>query len=195
MMARILGILGCAALSAHAGAKPLVPLRSAPDDFGFHVVVESGYLWKTGNNSAHDYEAVPTLISLLTPEMFTLWDGKIRVRNRFTLLHEAFTSGPEDYYFGVAAAPSLEWTMGPRSTMFLAVGGGAGWINSSGGADGQGQDLSFNWFAHTGLRHSIGGSLEISCGPYFTHHSNLGMTDPNPGIDLFGVMAGLSWKF
>ncbi|MES2997561.1 MAG: acyloxyacyl hydrolase [Verrucomicrobiota bacterium] len=195
MIPRIAGIFLCAVFSAHAGTKAPVPMNSAPDNFGFHVTLDSGYLWKTGGNSAHDYEAVPTLVSLLTPEMFSLWDGKISVRNRFTLIHEAYTSGPEDYYFGAAAAPSLEYEIDRFTTAFLAVGGGAGWINSSGGAEGQGQDLAFNWFAHAGLRRQVFESLELSTGAYFTHHSNRGMTDPNPGIDLLGFTVGLGWRF
>ena len=30
---------------------------------------------------------------------------------------------------------------------------------------------------------------------YFTHHSNLGMTDPNPGIDVLGLNVGLVFAF
>lgn len=196
MIPRIAGIFLCGAVSAHAGTETPAQLHSAPEEFGFEVTLDSGYLWKTGNNSAHAYEAVPTLVSLLTPEMFTLWDGKIVVRNRFTMIHEAYTSGPEDYYFGAAAAPSFEYAFPDARTMaFLAVGGGAGWINSSGGPDGQGQDLSFNWFAHLGLRREIFTNTTVSAGAYFTHHSNLGMTDPNPGIDLVGFTLGMSWKF
>lgn len=162
----------------------------------WEVTLDSGYLWQVGHNTDNDYEAIPTLVSLLSPEMFTLWDGKITVRNRFTLIHEAYTVGPEDYYLGVAAAPSLEAEVFDSfTTAFFSIGGGAGWINSSGGTDGQGQDLAFNWFAHLGLRRQVFENLTISAGAYFTHHSNLGMTDPNPGMDLLGFTVGLGWKF
>ncbi|NJM37631.1 MAG: acyloxyacyl hydrolase, partial [Akkermansiaceae bacterium] len=32
-------------------------------------------------------------------------------------------------------------------------------------------------------------------GAYFIHHSNLGLTDPNPGIDALGFTLGCSFKF
>jgi hypothetical protein len=32
-------------------------------------------------------------------------------------------------------------------------------------------------------------------GAYFTHHSNLGMTDPKPGIDALGFTLECAWKF
>lgn len=35
--------------------------------------------------------------------------------------------------------------------------------------------------------------LGLLAGAYFTHHSNLGMTQPNPGIDVLGVNIGVVW--
>ena len=37
--------------------------------------------------------------------------------------------------------------------------------------------------------------ISLLGGIYFIHHSNLGLTDPNPGIDALGFTLGCSWKF
>ena len=163
--------------------------------------LESGYLWKIRENSPLDYEIIPTQLTLRSPVMFTLWEDesgqKIVVRNRFALLAETFTQGPEDYYFGLTAAPSVEyWFPSEKTSLFFSVGGGFGWLNSSGGAGGgQGQDLAFNWFSQLGIRQQICENLTLLGGAYFLHHSNLGMTDPNPGIDALGFTIGCSFKF
>ena len=36
-------------------------------------------------------------------------------------------------------------------------------------------------------------TVAVTAGAFFTHHSNLGMTNPNPGIDVLGVKLGLTW--
>lgn len=38
-----------------------------------------------------------------------------------------------------------------------------------------------------GLRRQLSQKLGLTAGLYFTHHSNLCMTSPNPGIDVLGV--------
>jgi hypothetical protein len=166
---------------------------------GWEFSVESGYLWQVGNNSDADYEIIPTLLTLRSPVVWTWWQDaegrEIVVRNRFTGIFEAFVDSPEDYYIGMAAAPSIEYVFAPGSSAFFSIGGGAGWTNSAGGPDGQGQDLAFNWFTHLGLRHWLRENLSLTGGIYFTHHSNLGMTDPNPGIDALGFTVGLGWRF
>ena len=58
-----------------------------------------------------------------------------------------------------------------------------------------GQDFTLNWFSQLGIRQSITEDLSILGSAYFTHHSNGGMTDPNPGIDALGFTVGLGWKF
>ncbi len=162
--------------------------------------LESGYLWNVGNNTDIDYEIIPTQLTLRSPVAWTLWEdeagAKLIVRNRFSALFEAITKGPEDYYLGLAAAPSIEyWFPSQKTSAFFSIGGGFGWINSSGGEQGQGQDFTFNWFSQLGLRQKISEDLSILGGLYFIHHSNLGLTDPNPGIDALGFTLGFSWKF
>lgn len=162
--------------------------------------LESGYLWQVGHNTDIDYEIIPTQLTLRSPVVWTWWKdengAEIVVRNRFSALFETITAGPEDYYIGMAAAPSIEyWFPSGKTSAFFSIGGGAGWINSSGGTDGQGQDLSFNWFSQLGLRREITENISVLAGVYFIHHSNLGMTDPNPGIDALGFTLGCGWKF
>lgn len=172
----------------------------AHDADKWEMTVESGYLWNIGHNTDINYEIVPTQLTLRSPIVWTLWEdetgAKIVIRNRFSALFEAITRGPEDTYIGLAGAPSIEyWFPSQQTSAFLSIGGGFGWTNSSGGPQGLGQDFTFNWFTQLGLRQKITENISLLAGPYFIHHSNLGLTDPNPGIDAFGFTLGCSWKF
>jgi len=162
--------------------------------------LETGYLWNVGNNTAINYEIIPTQLTLRSPSVWTPWENgagaRIVVRNRFSALFETITHGPEDYYVGLAAAPSLEyWFPSQQTSAFFSLGGGFGWTNSSGGTDGLGQDFTFNWFSQLGIRQKITPDLTLLAGLYFIHHSNLGLTDPNPGIDALGFTLGCAWSF
>lgn len=175
-------------------------MASASPADTWELGLEGGYLWQAGDSTDADYEIIPTQLTLRSPVVWTWWKdesgAEIVVRNRFSALVETFAEGPEDYYLGAAAAPSVEyWFPSGKTSAFLSVGGGAGWTNSAGGKDGQGQDLSFNWFAQLGLRREIAENLSVMAGVYFIHHSNLGMTDPNPGIDALGFTIGIARRF
>lgn len=166
----------------------------------WECALESGYLWKIRENSPLDYEIIPTQLVLRSPVVFTLWKDEagraLIVRSRFAAISETITEGPEDYYLGLSAAPSLEYWLPSSQTSFVcSIGGGLGWINSAGGTGGQGQDLAFNWFSQLAVRQHLRDDLSLIAGLYFVHHSNLGMTDPNPGIDALGFTLGLAWKF
>jgi hypothetical protein len=120
------------------------------------------------------------------------------VRNRFSLLIEPIVRGPESYFIGVAAAPSIEWWNAARSfSAFFSIGGGFGWMDSQGYAvaGAQGQDLSLNWFMHGGLRARLTDRLDAAVGLYFQHISNGGMDDVNPGVDALGPTVGIGWRF
>lgn len=187
----LLATAACAAAEEPAEVRPY-------DSWEF--VFESGYLYQVGDNTDADYEIIPTQLTLRSPVVATWWvdesGAEIIVRSRYSALIETFTQGPEDYYLGAAAAPSIEyWFPSGKTSAFFSIGGGAGWTNSAGGKDGQGQDLSFNWFAQLGMRQQIAEDVSLLAGVYFIHHSNLGMTDPNPGIDALGVTLGLGWRF
>ncbi len=166
----------------------------------WELTMESGYLWNVGNNTDIDYEIIPTQLTLRSPVVFTWWrdenGAEIVVRHRCSLLMETITAGPESYFLGVAAAPSVEyWFPDDTTSLFFSIGGGFGWTDSSGGTDGMGQDFTLNWFTQLGIRRELMENISISGGVYFIHHSNLGMTDPNPGIDALGFTLGVGWKF
>jgi hypothetical protein len=172
--------------------------EKSPDSWEW--TLESGWLTQVGNNTGADYEIIPTQLTLRSPVVWTWWsadDGsQLIVRHRISVLYGTIIQGPEDYHLGFNAAPSIEyWLPSGMTSLFFSLGGGAGWINSAGGADGQGQDLAFNWFSHLGVRQRISEHSSLFAGVYFIHHSNLGMTDPNPGIDALGFTLGIGMTF
>lgn len=162
--------------------------------------VETGYLSKIKHNSPLDYRVVPTQLVWRSPAAFDLWrheDGsRLLFRHRLALLAETLPRGAEDYYLGFSGAPSVElWLPNRRTALFYAIGGGAGYINAKGVPGGQGQKFTLNWFTQFGLRHQLSQRTAVAGSAYFVHHSNLGMTDPNPGIDALGLSLGLIWNF
>jgi lipid A 3-O-deacylase len=166
----------------------------------WEFVVESGYLWNVGDNTSIDYEIIPTQLTFRSPTMWTWFSGddgsRLVVRNRFAAIFETITVGPEDYYIGLSAAPSIEyWFPSETTSIFFSIGGGVGLTNSTDVFDGQGQDFTFNWFSQLGVRQQITKDLSLLGGAYFVHHSNGGQTDPNPGIDALGFTIGLGMKF
>lgn len=176
-----------------------MPALAHPTD-SWEFTLESGYLRNVGNNTSIDYEIIPTQLTFRSPVTWELWHGetgaKLVVRNRFSALFETITDGPESHYLGLAAAPSLEyWLPSERTSLFCSIGGGFGWTDSSGGSDGLGQDFTFNWFSQLGIRQKLTEHVSLLGGLYFIHHSNLGLTEPNPGIDALGFSLGCSWQF
>jgi hypothetical protein len=166
----------------------------------WEVAIEAGYLEKVRHNSPLDYVIVPMQAAWRSPAMFDLWNGengaRLAVRHRVAVVLESYLEGAEDYYFAFAGSPSFElWAADRKSALFFEIGGGAGLTNSKGVAGGQGQDLAFNWFTQLGLRYQFNQDQAFTAAGYFTHHSNLGMTDPNPGIDVLGINLGMVWQF
>lgn len=160
--------------------------------------MESGYLWKVGNETPLDYELAPQIISVRGPRHFggTAFGGKWFVRPQYSLLLEAFFEGPESYYLGFSASPVAEWWNADESfSVFAAVGGGFGMVDSQDVAGAQGQDFTLNWFAKSGMRFRIANEWYLSTAIFFQHMSNRGMTDPNPGLDALGGLIGISRPF
>jgi lipid A 3-O-deacylase len=175
---------------------PLAHAQHPADQWEF--AVEMGYLTKVKHNSPLDYRIVPTQLVWRSPPMFEIWRGqsgaRFTVRNRMALVAETFVRGAEDYYIAFAGSPSFElWSADQKTALFYEIGGGVGLLNSKGVPGGQGQDLTFNWFTQLGVRRQLSQKVGVTGGAYFTHHSNLGMTKPNPGIDVLGVNFGLVW--
>ncbi len=184
----------------------LVVLASGSEKSALHpsdvweLTLESGYLWNEWDRDTPDYEIIPTQLTLRSPVVLTFWDnaegGRLVVRNRLSLLMETFVRGPEDYYLGLAGAPSIEyWFPSQETSLFFSIGGGLGVTNSTDEPGGQGQDFTFNWFSQLGVRRAITEQLSILGSLYYLHHSNGGQTKPNPGIDAVGFTVGIGWKF
>lgn len=176
---------------AIAGEKPLWE-RHAID-------VESGILWQVWDNTNVNYEFVQTQFSWRSPSVLE-WDlddgSTVVVRNQVTLIASWITEGPEDYYYGLSAAPSLEWwSADARWSLYLALGGGIGTTNSTNDPDGLGQDFTLNFFAKTGVRYQITQDIAIFGGPSYLHLSNAGATKPNPAADVLGFSIGASFSF
>lgn len=189
---RVFLLLGFLAVASQAQAQAKHPA----DQWEFGV--ETGYLWKVKHNSPLDYRIVPTQLVWRSPPMFEIWRGesgaRLTVRNRMALVAETFVRGAEDYYLAFAGSPSFElWSADQKSALFYEIGGGVGLLNAKGVPGGQGQDLAFNWFTQLGARRQLTQKMAVTAGAYFTHHSNLGMTHPNPGIDVLGAKIGVMW--
>ena len=166
----------------------------------WEFALEGGYLRKVRHNSPWDYRIVPVQGAWLSPAFQELWrspqGARLTVRHRFAVIAEGIVRGPEDHYFGVSGSPLIElWSADRRMAAFFEIGGGVGFIDSRGVPGGQGQDLAFNWFSQAGVRRQLDKDTAITAGVYFTHHSNLGMTDPNPGIDVLGLNFGVVRSF
>ena len=187
--------IACSA-ALFAGAQH-VQAQHPADQWEF--AVETGYLKKVKQNSPLDYRIIPVQLVWRGPAVFDLWRGedgaRLTVRNRLAIVAETFVRGPEDYYFAFAGAPTFElWSADQKTALFYEIGGGVGLVNAKNVVGGQGQNLAFNWFTQLGLRRQLSKKMAVTGGAYFTHHSNLGMTKPNPGIDLLGVNLGLVWQ-
>ncbi len=178
---------------------PFLFAQEHPADH-WEIGMEMGYLTKIRHNSPLHYEIMPTQLVWRTPVALELWrgadGGRLVLRNRLAIVFETFIEGPEDYYLGFAGSPVLElWTADKKTALFYELGGGSGLTNSKNVPGGQGQNFAFNWFTQLGLRHQISNNMALSGGTYFVHHSNLGMTKPNPGIDVLGLNFGIIWQF
>lgn len=159
---------------------------------------ETGVLMRVTENTNLNYTVIPTIISFRSPGhwVWDVGDSTLVFRSRTSLLMEGFAEGPETYYLGVSGSPSIEWWFPGKDTyLHFSVGGGFGWVDSQGVEGGQGQDLTYNWFIHGGLRHFISEKTSVSLGVFFQHNSNRGATDPNPGLDTLGPMIGFSRHF
>lgn len=164
-----------------------------------YIDFEVGYLWKSGGSTPLNYGSVPVLLTWRSPEVLGLNfnDGsKIIVRNRLSLIGQWIETGPENHYFGIMGAPSIEWWNAAGDwSIYGGIGGGAGWIDSQGVAGGQGQDFTLNWFGTLGVAHAVTPTMQLRVGALFQHLSNGGATDPNPGLNSLGMTVGFSWEF
>ena len=162
---------------------------------------ESGVLWRIGHDATPlNYTVLVEQLTFKSPPVFDfkVAGGDLVLRNRLSILIEPIVVGPEDYYFGAAGSGSIEWWNASRSfSMFLALGGGYGYMNSKGHtiSGGQGRDFNFNWFAYAGFRVSLAEKLSLTAGCLFQHISNQDTNPINPGLNALGPMLGVEWHF
>ena len=132
--------------------------------------VETGLIWNVGNNTPIAYRIVPSQISWRSPYVFKkdFSNGsKVVMRNQLTLIGDWVQNGPEDYYIGFSGAPSFEWWSPlDKWSVYFAVGGGAGFTNSTDVVGGLGQDFTYNWFAKTGVRYQMDQSFGVYAGVF-----------------------------
>ena len=162
---------------------------------------DTAVLWDVGGRATPlDYTFLPQILTLKTGAfMRRAWgDGDLVVRNRFSLLAEPIVQGPESYFVGVTVAPSIEWWTRTRTfSAFFSIGGGFGWMDSTGyqTPGGQGQDFNLTWFMYGGVRYRMTDHLSATLGLYFQHISNGGQDAVNPGVDALGPTLGIGWHF
>lgn len=162
---------------------------------------DSGALFSVGSRASPlNYIILPQNFSIRSKPIlrYDFFNGTVVLRNRVSFLIEPIVHGPETYFMGLAAAPSIEWWSSSRViSAFFSIGGGFGWMDSKGytipGA--QGQDFNLTWLMHGGIRLKLTDQLSTTTGLLFQHISNGGMDHVNPGIDSLGPTAGVSWQF
>jgi lipid A 3-O-deacylase len=192
-----------AALASHArgdeGAAPAVPYDPVQH---WEIDYESGILWRfSGDATPLSYTVMPQMLTVKSPLVGTIrpfFGGDLVIRNRFSLLGEPITAGPEHHFFGGAASGIMEWWDKARTrSLFFAAGGGIGWLDSKGHQvkGGQGEDFNLNWLAYTGVRLLTRRRMSASAGIYFQHISNRNMNPVNPGLNAVGPMLSVGWHF
>jgi len=184
---------------ADADATPAQPYDPTEH---WEVNTETGVLWRvTGSATPLAYTVLPQLVTVESSRVGTarpLAGGDFVIRNRFSLLVEPISMGPEHHFIGTTASGIMEWWDKRRTrALFFAAGGGVGWLDSKGHAvrGGQGEDFNFTWLAYPGVRFMLGNRLSGSIGVYFQHVSNTYLNRVNPGLNAVGPMASLGWHF
>jgi lipid A 3-O-deacylase len=192
-------ILVCSRARADAGATLAVPYDPVQH---WELDYESGVLWRfTGDATPLAYTVLPQILTVKSPLVGTIrpfFGGDLVIRNRFSLLGEPITFGPEHHFIGGSASGIMEWWDKRRTrALFFAAGGGIGWLDSKGhqikGA--QGEDFNLNWLAYTGVRLLSRKRMSASAGVYFQHISNRYMNPVNPGLNAIGPMLSIGWHY
>jgi lipid A 3-O-deacylase len=202
-IARLLSLclaIFCASLARADGTETLV----APYDPVQHweIDYESGLIWRfSGDATPLSYTLEPQILTVKSPLVGTVrpfFGGDLVMRNRFSLLVEPISMGPEHHFIGTSASGDMEWWDRARTrSLFFAAGGGIGWLDSKGheikGA--QGEDFNLNWLVYSGVRFLFRNRVSASAGVYFQHVSNHNMNPVNPGLNAVGPMLGVGWNF
>ena len=101
----------------------------------WEVNTETGVLWRvTGSATPLAYTVLPQLLTVESTRVGTarpLAGGDFVIRNRFSLLVEPISMGPEHHFLGGTASGIMEWWDKRRTrALFFAAGGGVGWLES-----------------------------------------------------------------
>jgi hypothetical protein len=192
-------VLSCSRAFADSSAALEVPYDPVQH---WEIDYESGVLWRfSGDATPLAYTILPQMLTFKSPLVGTIrpfFGGDLVIRNRFSLLGEPISMGPEHHFLGGSASGIMEWWDHRRTrALFFAAGGGIGWLDSKGhqvkGA--QGEDFNLNWLAYTGVRLMTRKRMSASAGVYFQHISNHGMNPVNPGVNAVGPMLSVGWHF
>lgn len=191
----------CCASVALADTQPLLVAAYDPAQH-WEVDYETGILWKfTGSATPLSYTVEPQILTVQSPlvgDARSFAGGELVIRNRFSLLVEPISMGPEHHFIGTTASGDMEWWDKTRTfSVFFAAGGGVGWLDSKGhqikGA--QGEDFNLTWLAYPGVRYLFKNRMSASAGVYFQHVSNRYLNHINPGLNAIGPMLSLGWHY
>ncbi|HZZ18998.1 MAG TPA: acyloxyacyl hydrolase [Opitutaceae bacterium] len=189
------------ALTARADTGPAGQPAYDPTQH-WEIDYESGVLWKfSGDATPLAYTFEPQMITFKSPLVGTVrpfFGGDLVLRNRFSLLGEPISEGPEHHFLGGTASGIFEWWDHRRTrSLFFAAGGGLGWLDSKGHEikGGQGEDFNLTWLAYFGGRVMLASRLSASMGLYFQHVSNRYLNHINPGVNAVGPMLSVGWHF
>jgi hypothetical protein len=189
-------------VSAARAEDGTVPAAAYDPAQHWEVDYESGLIWKfSGDATPLGYTVEPQILTVQSPlvgRALSLAGGELVLRNRFSLLAEPISAGPEHHFLGITASGDLEWWDRTRTrSVFLAAGGGIGWLDSKGheirGA--QGEDFNLTWLAYPGVRLMVARRISVSAGLYFQHISNRYLNRINPGLNAIGPMLGVGWHY
>ena len=103
----------------------------------WEVDYETGVLWRvTGSATPLSYTVLPQILTVKSPLVGTIrpfFGGDLVIRNRFSLLVEPISQGPEHHFIGTSASGIMEWWDRARTcSLFFAAGGGFGWLDAKG---------------------------------------------------------------
>jgi lipid A 3-O-deacylase len=202
-LARLIPVCLALFLASAVGAEVAPTLVAAYDPTQhWEVDYESGVLWRfTGDATPLSYTVEPQILTVKSPlvgDARSFAGGELVIRNRFSLLLEPISMGPEHHFIGITASGDMEWWDRTRTySVFFAAGGGVGWLDSKGhqikGA--QGEDFNLTWLAYPGVRYMFKNRMSASAGVYFQHVSNRYLNRINPGLNAIGPMLSVGWHY
>lgn len=161
-------------------------------------VLEVGSLFKVEGNTASGYALLPISLTTRSPQHLIRWDngsGTVVLRAQLRIFHQTILDAPESRYSGISAGPVIEWWFSDQLAWYNSVGGGGGILDSQDEYGAMGQDLTMNWYIQSGLRWQFDQRWSLQGGLLYQHMSNMGMTDPNPGLDAFGFTVGIGMNW